>query len=559
MLRGRIERAVAQAREAGEVPGAAGQMPAFWVGKQATGNGKRGGARFDFTSNIALALAARSGIAPRGLARRIAARLDWPGRVEEANGFLNFTMDDEFLRSQVERALREGERWGAGAALEGTRIVVEFVSAEPNGPLPFAAGRIAAMGDALCRILASQGASVTREFYLNDAASSSKMRLLGESVAAHYLAAFGHEVEPPEGALDDAFVREVAAALAREDGAAHALRPESERSADFARRALQAAVARQKQTLHDFGVHFDVWTSEQALRDEGRVEATLHTLRERGHLYEREGAQWLCTTAFGDEADRPLVRADGKPTYLATDIAYHIFKMERGFDRLINIWTVEHRAYVARTHAALRAAGCDDARVEVVLCEGARWLRDGTPARRGRDDGPFTLDEALAELDRDTLRFWLLTRDWDDVASVEVELASRDDETNPAYAARLAPSRLDTMLGEIEAHTAPSPQPTQAPAPNSQLPIQWSDEERNLARLVALWPDAAETAALRREPQRVARFVGEIADAVRALLAAARPVEEETKLEARGRLLRAARVTATNALRVLGMETGAKL
>ncbi len=554
----------------------------FWVQRTVGSAARRG----EFSSNIALALAARVGIAPRELAQRLAPRaaacLGWTGDVTAANGFLNFGMNDEFLHSQIGRAMEGGERWGAGAALAATRILVEFVSAEPNGPLPLGAARIAALGDALCRILALQGADVTREFYLNDDASNSKMRLLGESVAAHYGAAFGHDIEPPEGALDDAFVRGVAAGIARDEGDIHLRLPENERTAAFARRALQAAVARQKQTLHDFGVNFDVWTSEQALRDEGRVEATLNTLRERGHLFERDGAQWLRTSAFGDEADRPLLRPTpdapaGKPTYLASDIAYHAFKMERGFDRIINIWTVEHRAYVGRTHAALRAAGCDAERVEVVLCEGVRWLRDGTPVQRGRDGGAFTLDEALAELDRDTLRFWLLLRDWDAVAQVDDELASRDDEINPAYAARLVPARLSTMLGELEARAA-SESASETANVGSATPL-WSEEERNLARLVALWPDTVETAALRREPQRVAHFLSAIAATVRALLAASRPdsanasagaaaqaeegpqrtQSQKAKLEARIELLCAARVTAVNALRALGMEAGANL
>lgn len=516
--------------------------------------------RGDWTSNVALAGAKDLKMAPAELARLLVNEMSslWPGTVEEANGFLNFAMDDDFLKGRIALALEQGDVWGAGDALRDERVVVEFVSAEPSGALPFSSARTAAMGDALCRLLTLQGANVTREFFINDALSSSKTRLLGESVSALYLAQFGHDSQPPEGALDDEFARRVARDIASADGNAWVLVPESERVLEFARRAVRAAVALQKQTLQIFGVHFDVWTSEQALRDEGRVEAVINRLRERGHAYERDGALWLRTTQWGDAADRPLVRPapespEGKPTYLATDIAYHIFKLERGFDRLINIWTAEHGAYVARTRAALQAASCEWERVEVLLCEGARWLRDGTPVRRGKNSDAFTLDEALSETDRDTLCFWMLNRDWKDISSVDSETARRDDETNLAYAARLLPSRLDTLIRELEARTTSTDEDVNA---------EWNNEEREVARLVALWPDTALTSALEREPQRVARFVTEMATAVRALLMVSRPASTESTNEsnaARLQLLRAARITANNALRVVGMTVGKRV
>jgi arginyl-tRNA synthetase len=518
---------------------------------------------------VALVLAASTGVNPQMVARTLMAQLeplDWIGQVEEENGFLNFRMDDQLLTTQVARALDEGERYGQGTALAGRRVNVEFVSSDPSGPLPFAAGRIAAAGDALCRILTLQGADVTREFFLNDAESSSKMRLLGESVAAFYLGEFGHEVEPPEGLLDDAFVRGVARDIAARSGNDYLLVPDTERIAAFARAACEAAVSAQKQTLRDFGVRFDVWTSENALRREGRVQSAIHKLEELGHTYSRDGALWLRTTRFGDETDRPLVRPTsgapaGDPTYLASDIAYHIFKFERGFDLLVNIWTAEHRPYIARTRAALRAAGYDRAGLEVLPCEGARWLRDGTTVAQGKDGGPFTLDEALHEVDRDTLRFWLLRRNWDTVADIDIELARRDDESNPAYSARLVPARLTTMIRELEARLGATE--NSAMTDSESTPV-WCAEERELARLVALWPDTVETAALRREPQHVAQFVTEISAAARALLMASRPDAENmqgstTDSAARLALLRAARVTVTNALHSLGMDGATRL
>ncbi|HVF10435.1 MAG TPA: DALR anticodon-binding domain-containing protein [Abditibacteriaceae bacterium] len=552
------------------------ELPPFVVERAPAGRG-------DFASNAALVLAAAVGMPGAAVAALLGEHLQqsevWRGarvfQVEEANGFLNFRFDDNFLGEQIARALREGARYGSGTALAGTRINVEFVSTDPTGPLPFGAGRIAATGEALCRLLEFQGAAVTREFFLNDTETSSKMRLLGESVAAFYLQAFGHggDARPPrpEGALEDDFVRDVAASIVQREGNSYLLVPEAERAAAFAHQAREAAVAAQQRTLRDFGVRFDVWTSEEALRREGRIAAVVRKLQERGQLYVREDTLWLRSTEFGDETDRPLVRSNGEPSYLAADIAYHCFKFERGFDLLLNIWTAQHRPYVARTRAALRAAGCDANRLEVLLCENARLLRDGAFLASGRDGGHPTLEQALQDIDAATLRFWFLQRNWDDISEIDLESARRADETNPAYAARLAPARLGTMIRQLEALPATAPDPEPAAESSTASSTAWSTEERELARLVALWPDEAETAARERQPQRVARFVVEIAAVVRRLLAAetgnaeARNAESQNQesqnqesRRARLPLLRAAQITVSNALRALGIEPDEK-
>ncbi|MBV9867180.1 MAG: arginine--tRNA ligase [Abitibacteriaceae bacterium] len=528
-----------------------GEVPPFWVKRAANGRG-------EFASNVALVLGAATGMAPQRVIEtlRLHTALEHYGLVrgvaiEEAKGFLNFRLDDNFLNEQAARAVREGARYGAGSTLAGRRINVEFVSADPTGPLSISYGRIAAVGEALCRVLEFHGADVTREFFLNDVETSSKMRLLGESVAAFYLAAFGRGAEWPEGALQDSFVRNVAETIVQREGTAYLLVPDSERAAAFAREACASAVARQKQTLQDFGVRFDVWTSENALSREGRITGIVNKLRERGHTYERDRAVWLRTTKFSDEADRPLVRANGQPTYLAADIAYHAFKMERGFDLVLNIWTAQHRPYVLRTRAALEAAGYGADKLEVLLCEGVRFLRDGVLVTTGKGGEPITLGEALREIDRDTLHFLFLNQDWDEVIEVETEVVRRDDESNPAYAARLVPSRLGTMIRELEAQVGQHNGTNEAAETANQL----SDEEREVLRLVAVWPDEVETAVQLREPQRIAGFLGDLASTVRRLLAASRPhsatpIAAQTRLQ----LLRAAQITAVNALHLLGIE-----
>jgi arginyl-tRNA synthetase len=460
----------------------------------------------------------------------------WAGHLETRNGFLNFSMNDDQLQGALDAALEQGERYGASQTLAGKRILVEFVSADPTGPLPFSLARIAAAGDALCRLLSFAGADVTREWYLNDVESAPKLKLLGESVSAAYGAQFG-EASPAEGALEDGWIKRIAQELASDNR--WLLAPESQRIAHFSHAAREAAVASQRATLEKFGVRFDVWTSEAALRAQGRIDSVVQRLKGRGYTYERDGATWLKTSQFGDEADRVLLRRDGSITYLAGDIAYHAFKLERGFATVINVWTAEHRPYIERTRAALHALGAEADKVEFLPCESARWRRDGNTLFQGRDGGDWTLDETLEESDAATLRFLLLRAPWSDTVTIEAERARRDDEANPAYAVRLVPSRLATRLGETQARAAIDSG-------------AWHERERTIVRLVALWPDVAENAALERAPWRVAAWLEELAAAVREDVKVS---GEEATSE---RTLRAAKIAASNALRALGIAPDEK-
>ena len=281
----------------------------------------------------------------------------WSGRVELIAGRLNFFMSDYSIVESLERATREGAHYGSGDALRGQRILVEYVSSDPTGPLPFAAGRRAVVGEAICRLLEEQGARITREFYLNDATISSKNRLLGEGVANYYLKAFGQDAPAPDGAFDNAFVRGVAAELTRRDGAKWLNVSPAERLAACSAAALQAAIESQRSTLENLGTKFDDWVSETAMMNDGRVAAAIEMLKNRGNTYENEGALWLKTSEFGDSADRVLQRGDGSPTYFAGDIAYHLWKAERDFDAVINVWNSTHELYVKRTQAGAQSGG----------------------------------------------------------------------------------------------------------------------------------------------------------------------------------------------------------
>ncbi len=496
--------------------------------------------RGEYSSNIALVMAARIKSTPAAVFDELIQQLQRDLQLQNINcifsqGFLNFSMNDDLLHNSIARALTEKQRYGASDKMARQRVNVEFVSADPTGPLHLHHARIAVAGDALCRLLAFQSADVTREYFLNDIESSSKMRLLGESVAAFYLREFGREQDLPEGALDDEFVHQVASQIAAREGNKFLLRPDSERTSLFAHEAREAAVQNQKESLRALNVNFDVWSSESALYRDGRVASVIEKLQNAGHVYESGGALWLKTTSFGDEADRPLKRKSGDYTYLASDIAYHAYRFERGFDLLINLWTAQHQQYLARTRAALSAAQYPVEKLEGITCESTRLLRDGSAI--GESENAVNLQIAFDEIDPQNLRFLLLLVDWNEVANIEIETARRDDESNPAYAARLLPSRLSTLIGQSEAASE-----------HSEIE-NWTDSERQLARFVAIWPDEVATATSERRPQRVARFVLEMAQTVRELLSASQAARSTPVA-----LLRAAHVTSENALRVLGIE-----
>jgi arginyl-tRNA synthetase len=468
----------------------------------------------------------------------LAPRFDPAGRIEVLDGRLLFFMSDEHFLLELERATREGAHYGASNTLAGQRFLVEYVSSDPVGPLPFAAGRHAAWGESLCRLLEMAGARVSREFYLNDLTSNSKLRALGEGVARAYASAFGQNAGET-----NAFARTLGGEWARRDGAKWLASSPEERVEAGAQFALERAVESQRTSLERFGTRFDDWVRESELEREGHLDRAFSTLAEGELTFEQGGALWLKTTRFGDDADRVLKRQDGRATYFAGDIAYHLWKAQRGFDRVLNVWSAGHKPYIARTKAALRAAELEEDKFEFLTVEDATLERDGAPIRLGLGGGPLLLDEEVEEIGSDALHWFFVWKPASKTAPVDLEIATRDDESNPAYAAQLLPSRLATMRRALEGQLSGATQGEEG---------QWNPGERELARLVALWPDCVESAALERAPEKVADFVSQMARATRELLRQSAPALSPTarRLE----LLRASGHVATSALRVLGVE-----
>ncbi|BCM91078.1 arginine--tRNA ligase [Abditibacteriota bacterium] len=494
----------------------------------------------EFTSNFPLQSAKVRGQSVEEIGQTARDRLGpyWSGRIGFERGRLQFFMSDEHFLLELERATREGAHYGVSNSLSGQRYLVEYVSSDPNGPLPLGAGRHAAWGEALCHLLEYAGARVSREFYLNDQTTSSKLRSLGERVVNAYSSAFGQNAGP-----SDAFSRALGGEWARRDGTKWLQSSSEERAEAATTFALERAVELQRTSLESFGTRFDSWVKESDLERDGHIPRAIAVLGERGLTYERDGALWLRTTQFGDDADRVLRRASGRATYFAGDVAYHIWKAERGFDRVFNVWGVGHKPYIARTKAALRAAGLDESKFEFLTVEEAALERDGVPIRLGLGGGPLVLDEEIQEIGSDALHWFFTAKPASKVATVDLEIATRDDESNPAYAAQLLPSRLATMRRQLEGQLSASASTEQG---------DWNAGERELARLVALWPDCVENAATERAPEKIADFVSQMARATRELSRNNAPSLAPTarRLE----LLRASGSVAASALKILGVD-----
>jgi arginyl-tRNA synthetase len=372
---------------------------------------------------------------------------------------------------------------------------VEFVSANPTGPVTAASGRGAAYGDALARLLERAGHAVEREYYLNDAGTQA--RLFAESVAARMRGA-----EPPEDGYSGAYVAELAAELAAEGVAPEPIDALGARATEAMRVAIEA-------TLGRFGVVYDTWSSERAVRESGAFEHAVEQLRARGHVYEHEGALWLRTSAFGDDKDRVLVRADGEPTYFGPDIAYHLDKLERGHERLINVLGADHHGYVARMRAALEALGVEPGRFEVPIVQLVNIVEGGQRKRMGKRSGDFvTLDELVDDIGVDATRFFMLLRSHDTPIDIDLELARSTSQENPVYYVQYAHARVASILRKAAAEGIAASEEAIAEAASSGEAAGAGAEqaERALVRRLLELPGEVEAAAERRAPHRLSAY-----------------------------------------------------
>ena len=452
----------------------------------------------DYSSNAAMLLAAQLGEAPRDVASRLCEALErdlGPSveRLEVAGpGFVNLFLSDAWYREAIASLADAGEDLGPAPTPSPQRILVEFVSANPTGPLHVGGGRHAAYGDALVRLLRAVGHDADREYYVNDGGGQV------ERFAASLAARMRGEPVPEEG-YEGAHV----------DGLAERLSAEGVDPDDLGavgRRGVELVLDGVRATLDRFGVHFDTWSSERELYERGEVEAALGSLAEAGHSYRSDDALWLRSTDFGDDKDRVLVRADGEPTYLAADVAYHRGKLRRGYGRLVNVLGADHHGYAPRLRAAIAALGADPDVLEALIMQLVHLVDGGERAQMSKRSGDFvTLDELVDDIGVDATRWFMLWRSHDTTVDLDLELARRESNDNPVYYVQYAHARIASILRKAgDATGAPAGPPAAATAPPEPA-------ERAMVKRLLEFPDEVREAAERRAPHRICAYATSVA------------------------------------------------
>ncbi len=501
----------------------------------------------DWATSVALASAKRAGKAPRDIAEIVVRHLPAVPHLESTTiagpGFVNFTLARSWLHEVLRRAAvgPEHARLDMGA---GQRVLVEFVSVNPNGPMHIGHARGAVLGDAICNLLEYAGYQAAREYYFNDAGD--RMEKYYGSLGARYLQALGRDAELPEDGYVGEYAVEWGAELAAEVGDAYVDDPEKLRAW-----ALERAIRDIKATLARIGVGFDVWFSEQTLHERGDVARAVDVLRDRGHVYEADGATWFRTTEFGDDLDRVLVKSDGTTTYIAPDVAYHHDKFARGFDLLINVWGPDHHGYQARMHAALAALGYDPERLELIIMQNVAVVRGGQPVRMSTRSGDIvTLDEVIDEVGVDPTRYGLISVSPDTAITFDLELVKRQSMDNPVYYLQYAHARMRSLE-----RFAADAGVARLPLAEVDLAVLEDPSELELLRQADRLTEEVAEAAARRAPHRLAVYGYEVAGAFHKFYNDCRIVTDDPALtQARLWLVEAAKSVLVAVLGILGIS-----
>ncbi len=507
----------------------------------------------DWATSFALQLAKPAGRKPRDIAEILVKHLVPPDTVAKVDfagpGFINFFLTHAWLTGIVREVEEAGDAWGRSDALEPERVQVEFVSANPTGPLHLGHGRWAAIGDSLANVLDAAGHRVEREFYIND--HGRQMELFGQSLAARYLQHFGRDADLPDEGYRGNYLKDLAAEIAAEVGDRYVEVSPDERTAFFRAEGERRMLAHQREVLERFGVTFDVWFSERSLHESSAVRRVIEVLRGLGHVYEADGATWLRTTDFGDDKDRVLIKANGELTYIAPDIAYFMDKVRRGFGHLIYLWGADHHGYVGRMLAAIRALGEDPDHAEFIIGQLVNLLRGGQPVRMSKRTGELvTFDELLDEVGRDAARYLLVRQGADTPLDFDIEQAVATSQDNPVYYVQYAHARIASIQRK-----AGDDGIRLAPVDEVALEELQHESEIALLRKISEFPEAVEVAARLRAPHRLTRFAEELAALFHAFYRDCRVVSDDASLtQARLHLCRAAQVTLANALRLLGVS-----
>ena len=471
----------------------------------------------DWATGVALGLARTLGMPPRDVAARIVSHLPIGddaliAAAEIAGpGFINLRLRPDWLGDILKRIEAQGEQYGRAEAGTGQRIVVEFVSTNPNGPITVAGGRNAAIGDTLCSLLSAAGNEVSREYYINDALNSVQMNNFGRSVFLRYQELLGRPGEEWEEMYRGDYVLDVAREVLAKHGEefVNADIDDPQTTRTFRDLSEAGMIAQQKADLEAFGVTFDTWFSEATLHADGRVARAIEQVTERGYTYEKDGALWFKSTAFGDDKDRVLVRSDGTPTYMTGDLAYSKDKLDRGFDRIINVWGADHAGYVARTKASLAALGYDPARLDVLLYQLVSIVKNGEVVMASKRKGNILELKAdlIDEIGKDAARFFFLMRSPYSALEIDVDLARKTEKDNPVYYVQYAHARIVQAIDKAHEEKGVS-----VPGVGeADLSLLTEDAETDLIKKLSELPNEVVLAAAESAPQRIVQYARDLA------------------------------------------------
>ena len=459
----------------------------------------------DFATNFAMQSARVFHQNPRKIAEELAARIqgDWLDHTQIAGpGFLNFYLKGDVLYDSFRKIFEAGDSFGQLPKKDAPKIQVEYVSANPTGPLHVGHGRGAAAGSALVNLLRAAGYPVQSEYYINDAGN--QMNILAQSVNARYLELLGQDVEFPENGYHGEDIKVTAQRIIDKDGDKYLSMSEEERLEIFKDLAYHEKLAILKEDLEKFNVTFDNWFSERTLHPNA-VKGAVKILQDNGNIYEKDGALWLKSTAYGDDKDRVVIRDNGVPTYLAADIAYHHNKYERGFDRLINIWGADHHGYVCRVKAAMEALGHDPEKLTVLLLQMVALYRNGELVKMSKRTGKsVTLNELIEEVGTDAARYFFLMRSLDSQLDFDLDLAKKKSNDNPVYYIQYAHARICSIFRQAE-------ETGLALGKEPKLDLLTDESEVALIKKIEEYPEVVERAARDYAPQQIARYSYELA------------------------------------------------
>ncbi|MSQ23161.1 MAG: arginine--tRNA ligase [Chloroflexi bacterium] len=539
-LRQVLGRAVEAAQKDGELPAIA--VPDILI-ERPSGEGHG-----DYASSLPLKMARSARMAPMTIAGIIAAKVELPAAVAglevAAPGFLNFHLASAWLGDQVDQIVAAGPDYGRVDLGGGRRVQVEFVSANPTGPLTAGNGRGAALGDSLARVLSKAGYQVQREYYVNDAGN--QMDAFNGSVYARYVQRFGGAVELPENGYPGDYIQTVAEAIATSHGRQFLDVPAEEAKPMLGRLGVDLLLQQIRIDLDQLGIRFDEWFHEESLFEAGKVSAAVEHLRAAGYVLEREGATWFASSTLGDDRDNVLIRSNGVPTYFASDAAYHQNKLgERKFDKVIDIWGADHQGHVPRMKAVVEAMGFDPARLAVLIYQLVNLVRDGQVVRMGKRTGQFvTLREVLDEVGPDAVRFFMVARSPDAMMDFDLDLAKAQSDVNPVYYVQYAHARTGGILRRAE----------NIDFGDGDVTLLIDSSELALIRKMLELPEIVADAAQALAPHPLPHYAQELATALHTFYDRCRVITEDAETtKARLKLVAACKATLAATLDLIGV------